>query len=133
MIGGFVLLAAAIWSAEQSLERAPPTAQELGYPKGCTILYGGTGGIHPIKVDCPKPDLSEFGRDLARKAACAGGPTKVKAGRKGLNPDDYDCLPLPPSETLEALGLVAVDITEPDEVTKRRASFERGIRQHSAS
>ena len=33
----------------------PPTAQELGYPAGCVALYGGTGGVHLIKVDCPGP------------------------------------------------------------------------------
>ena len=128
MFGTLLLVAAAFLTPAQASNRAPPTAQELGYPEGCTAIYGGTGGIHLIRVDCPPPDLSEIGRDLAKTVACAGAPTRLKADRTGLKPDDYECLPFPSSKTLEELGLVAVDVTEDDEVFKRAAAFERDFR-----
>lgn len=36
------------------------TAQDLGYRVECQALYGGTGGVHLIKVLCPKLDISSL-------------------------------------------------------------------------
>lgn len=49
------MLSIAVWTAfmladaaPKANSGAPPTAQELGYPKDCVALYGGTGGVHLI-------------------------------------------------------------------------------------
>jgi len=59
--------AIAAWaSASPARAEAPPTAQELGYPAGCEALYGGTGGLHLIKVRCPGPLIAPPHQDPAK-------------------------------------------------------------------
>ena len=87
MIGALLFVAAALWSDDKYRETPPPTAQELGYPVGCVALYGGTGGIHLIKVNCPGPDPSDLDpemlEDYARKIFGANINDDIKKRKNG--------------------------------------------------
>lgn len=43
------------------------TAQDLEYPAGCHAIYGGTGGIHLIKVICPKLEITSLTPALSQR------------------------------------------------------------------